>query len=144
MGCLIVYICTWNEEADIFEFINWIFFEHKVYCSCTSICFIYVSLFFFVSSAGWPSGQGCRPSIRLLHRVLLLSGSVQRSVRKRNTFSFLLDNWVKEKNSKGHFVDQWSKPISLYMGHKSNFQSRLTTKMVRGLGELNPDYETNS
>lgn len=45
MGCLIVYICTWNEEADIFEFVNWIFFEHKVYCSCTSICFM--RLFFF-------------------------------------------------------------------------------------------------
>lgn len=126
---------TWNDRADTCEFVNWIFFHHKV--CCTGICFMYV--FFFIPSAGWPSGQGCRPSIQLLYWVLLLSGSVQRSVGRRNASSFLLDNLNESLNSKGHFLDHWSTPISFYMGHKSNYQSRPTNHKVSGLGELNPD-----
>lgn len=47
---------------------------------------------FFHFSASWPSGQGCRSSIQLLCRVLLFSGSSQRSVGwgggENNTFTF--------------------------------------------------------
>lgn len=49
-------------------------------------------------SAGWPSGQGCRSSIQLLCRVLLLSGSSKRSVKRTHLPFFSLDNLGKAKD----------------------------------------------